>query len=34
VSDVGKVFTAAFNRCNHIGLGHKIVDEGEKVTTF
>src|SRR5919202_7013725 len=26
-SDVGKVFAAAFNRCNHIGLGHKIVDE-------
>jgi hypothetical protein len=27
VSDVGKVFAAAFNRCNHIGLGHEIVNE-------
>src|SRR5437588_8799957 len=27
VPDVGKMFAAAFNRCNHIRLGHKIVDE-------
>src|SRR5918912_2924880 len=27
VSDVGKVFAATFNRCNHIRLCHKIVNE-------